>query len=111
MQQSLSARLKVFHADQAFEILCNALPGLGDETNRKISHASLPYLSNDLATKEKDWYEVKKYMERLNLVDASFDINKCYTNSLVPKEAIVWSKLKQDRVQICYSIKKLLVQV
>jgi ABC-type nitrate/sulfonate/bicarbonate transport system substrate-binding protein len=75
--------------DQAFNILCNALPRLrrADETNHKIFHASLPYLSKDLATKEKDWYEVKEYMEELKLIDASsFDIDQCYTNSLVPKE-------------------------
>jgi ABC-type nitrate/sulfonate/bicarbonate transport system substrate-binding protein len=75
--------------DQAFEILCNALPRLRDETNRKIFNASLPYISKELTTKEKDWYEVKEYMESLKLVDASFDIDQCYTNSLVPKEAIV----------------------
>jgi ABC-type nitrate/sulfonate/bicarbonate transport system substrate-binding protein len=75
--------------DQAFEILCNALPRLRDETNHKIFNASLPYISKDLITKEKDWYEVKEYMEGLKLVDASFDIDQCYVNSLVPKEAIV----------------------
>jgi ABC-type nitrate/sulfonate/bicarbonate transport system substrate-binding protein len=77
--------------DQAFEILCNALPRLkkDEKTNRKIFYASLPYVSKDLVTKEKDWYEVKEYMEHLKLVDASsFDINQCYTNSLVPTEAI-----------------------
>ena len=76
--------------DQAFGILCNVLPRLRrDETNRKIFNASLPYLSKDLATKEKDWYEVKEYMEGLKLVDASsFHIDQCYTNSFVPKEAI-----------------------
>lgn len=74
--------------DQAFEILCNALPRLRDETSSKIFHASLPYLSKDLATKEKDWYEVKEYMEGLKLLDASFDIDQCYTNSLVPKEMV-----------------------
>jgi len=74
--------------DQAFEILCNALPKLRDETNSKIFHASLPYISKDLATKEKDWYEVKEYMEHLKLLNAGFDVEQCYTNSLVPKEAI-----------------------
>jgi pyrimidine precursor biosynthesis enzyme len=75
--------------DQAFEILCNVLPRVRNETNRKIFHASLQYLSKDLLTKEKDWYEVKEYMEGLKLLDAaSFDIDQCYTNSLVPKEAI-----------------------
>ena len=77
--------------DQAFEILCNALPRLkkDEKTNRKIFYASLPYVSKDLVTIEKDWYEVKEYMEHLKLVDASsFDINQCYTNSLVPTEAI-----------------------
>jgi ABC-type nitrate/sulfonate/bicarbonate transport system substrate-binding protein len=74
--------------NQAFDVLCNALPRLRrDETNHKIFHASVPYLSKDLGTKEKDWYEVKEYMERLKLIDAnSFDIDQCYTNSLVPKE-------------------------
>lgn len=75
--------------DQAYEVFCNALPKLRDETNNKIFHASLPYLSNDLATKEKDWYEVKEYMENLKLLDASFNIEQCYTNSLVPKEVNV----------------------
>jgi ABC-type nitrate/sulfonate/bicarbonate transport system substrate-binding protein len=75
--------------DQAFEILCNALPRLRHETNHKIFNASLPYISKELTTKEKDWYEVKEYMEGLKLVDASFDTDQCYTNSLVPKEAIV----------------------
>lgn len=74
--------------DQAFELLCNALPRLRDETNRKIFSASLPYLSEDLATKEKDWYEVKEYMEGLKLIDAGFDIEQCYTNSLVPRKTI-----------------------
>ena len=75
--------------NQAFDVVCNALPRLRreEETNHKIFHASLPYLSKDLATKEKDWYEVKEYMEGLKLVDASsFNIDQCYTNSLVPKE-------------------------
>jgi ABC-type nitrate/sulfonate/bicarbonate transport system substrate-binding protein len=75
--------------NQAFEVLCNALPRLkkDEETNHKIFHASVPYLSKDLGTKEKDWYEVKEYMEGLKLIDASsFDIDQCYTNSLVPKE-------------------------
>jgi pyrimidine precursor biosynthesis enzyme len=76
--------------NQAFDVLCNALPKLrrDEETNQKIFHASLPYISKDLGTKEKDWYEVKEYMEGLKLVDAnsSFDIDQCYTNSLVPKE-------------------------
>jgi ABC-type nitrate/sulfonate/bicarbonate transport system substrate-binding protein len=76
--------------NQAFNVLCNALPRLrrDEETNQKIFHASLPYISKDLGTKEKDWYEVKEYMEGLKLVDAnsSFDIDQCYTNSLVPKE-------------------------
>jgi ABC-type nitrate/sulfonate/bicarbonate transport system substrate-binding protein len=75
--------------DQAFDVLCNALPRLrrDEETNHKIFHASVPYLSKDLGTKEKDWYEVKEYMEGLKLIDASsFDIDQCYTNSLVPKE-------------------------
>jgi ABC-type nitrate/sulfonate/bicarbonate transport system substrate-binding protein len=78
--------------DQAFEILCNALPRLkkDEKTNRKIFYASLPYISKDLVTKEKDWYEVKEYMEHLKLVDAasSFDIDQSYTNSVVPKEAV-----------------------
>jgi ABC-type nitrate/sulfonate/bicarbonate transport system substrate-binding protein len=74
--------------DQAFEVLCNTLPSLKDETNRKIFQASLPFISKDLATKEKDWYEVKEYMEHLKLLNAGFDIEQCYTNSLVPKEAI-----------------------
>jgi ABC-type nitrate/sulfonate/bicarbonate transport system substrate-binding protein len=76
--------------DEAFEVLCNALPRLrkDEETNRKIFHASLPYISKDLVTKEKDWYEVKEYMESLKLLNADFDIEQCYTNSLVPKEAM-----------------------
>jgi ABC-type nitrate/sulfonate/bicarbonate transport system substrate-binding protein len=74
--------------DDAFEALCNALPRLRDETNRKIFHASLPFISKDLVTKEKDWYEVKEYMEHLNLVDAGYDIEQTYTNSLAPKKAI-----------------------
>jgi pyrimidine precursor biosynthesis enzyme len=77
--------------DQAFEILCSALPRLkkDEKTNRKIFYASLPYISKDLVTKEKDWYEVREYMERLGLVDASsFDIDQSYTNSVVPKEAV-----------------------
>jgi pyrimidine precursor biosynthesis enzyme len=75
--------------DQAFEILCNVLPRVRNETNHKIFDASLPYLSKDLATKEKDWHEVIEYMDRLKLLDAtSFDIDHCYTNSLAPKEAI-----------------------
>jgi pyrimidine precursor biosynthesis enzyme len=75
--------------DQALEILCNALPRLkkDERTNRKIFYASLPYISKELVTKEKDWYEVKEYMESLKLVDASFDIDRCYTNSLISKEA------------------------
>jgi ABC-type nitrate/sulfonate/bicarbonate transport system substrate-binding protein len=76
--------------DQAFEVLCNALPRLrkDEETSRKIFHASLPYFCKGLATKEKDWNEVKEYMESLKLLlDASsFDIEQCYTNSWVPKE-------------------------
>jgi ABC-type nitrate/sulfonate/bicarbonate transport system substrate-binding protein len=75
--------------NQAFEVLSNVLPRLrrDEETNHKIFHASVPYLSKDLYTKEKDWYEVKEYMEGLKLIDAnSFDIDQCYTNSLVPKE-------------------------
>jgi ABC-type nitrate/sulfonate/bicarbonate transport system substrate-binding protein len=75
--------------DQAFDVLCNALPRLrrDEETNHKIFHESMPYLSKDLSTKEKDWYEVKEYMEGLKLLDAnSFDIDQCYTNSLVPKK-------------------------
>lgn len=74
--------------NQAFDALCNALPRLRrDETNLKIFHESVPYFSKDLSTKEKDWYEVKEYMEGLKLIDASsFDIDQCYTNSLVPKE-------------------------
>jgi ABC-type nitrate/sulfonate/bicarbonate transport system substrate-binding protein len=75
--------------EQAYEVLCNALPRLSNETNRKIFHASLPYISRDLATKEKDWYEVKEYMEHLKLLNAGFDIEQCYTNSLVPQQAIV----------------------
>jgi pyrimidine precursor biosynthesis enzyme len=79
--------------NQAFDILCNALPRLrrDGETNHKIFDASVPYLSKDLCTKEKDWYEVKEYMERLKLIDANsfFDIDQCYTNSLVPKEVTV----------------------
>jgi ABC-type nitrate/sulfonate/bicarbonate transport system substrate-binding protein len=74
--------------DDAFEALCNALPRLRDETNRKIFHASLPFISKDLVTKEKDWYEVKEYMEHLNLLDAGYDIEQTYTNSLAPKKAI-----------------------
>ena len=74
--------------DQAFEILCDALPRLrkDEKTNRKIFYASLPYMSKNLITKEKDWYEVKEYMESLNLIDGSFDIDQSYTNSLVPRE-------------------------
>jgi pyrimidine precursor biosynthesis enzyme len=76
--------------NQAFDVLCNALPRLrrDEETSRKIFYASVPYLSKDLATKEKDWYEVKEYMEGLKLIDVNsfFDIDQCYTNSLVPKE-------------------------
>ena len=74
--------------EQAFEVLCKALPRMRDETSRKIFHASLPYISRDLATKEKDWYEVKEYMEHLKLLNIGFDIEQCYTNSLVPQEAI-----------------------
>ena len=74
--------------DDAFEALCKALPRLRDETNRKIFHASLPFISKDLVTKEKDWYEVKEYMEHLNLLDAGYDIEQTYTNSLAPKKAI-----------------------
>lgn len=73
--------------DQAYEVLCKALPKMRNDTNRKIFHASLPYISKDLATKEKDWYEVKEYMEHLKLLNAGFDIERCYTNSLVSKEA------------------------
>jgi pyrimidine precursor biosynthesis enzyme len=80
--------------NQAFDVLCNALPRLrkDEETNHKIFHASISYLSKDLSTKEKDWYEVKEYMEGLKLVDANssfFDIDQCYTNSLVTKEITV----------------------
>jgi ABC-type nitrate/sulfonate/bicarbonate transport system substrate-binding protein len=74
--------------DEAFEVLCKALPKMKDEATRKIFHASLPYISKDLVTKEKDWYEVKEYMEHLQLLNKGFDIEQCYTNSLVPKEAI-----------------------
>jgi ABC-type nitrate/sulfonate/bicarbonate transport system substrate-binding protein len=74
--------------DEAFQVLCKALPKMKDEANRKIFHASLPYISKDLATKEKDWYEVKEYMEHLQLLNKGFDIDQCYTNLLVPKEAI-----------------------
>lgn len=75
--------------DEAFEVLCKALPRLRDETNRKIFDASLPYISKDLTTLEKDWYEVKEYMESLKLLNVSFDIEQCYTNSLMPKQAAI----------------------
>lgn len=79
-------------SDQAFEVLCNAQPRLrkDEETSRKIFHASLQYFSKDLATKEKEWNEVKEHMESLKplvYAGSSFDIEQCYTNSLVPKEA------------------------
>jgi len=80
--------LTLHEPDQAFNLLCNALPRLKDETNHRIFHASLPYVAKDLATKEKDWYEVKEYMQGLKLLDSNFDVDKCYTNSLVPRSII-----------------------
>lgn len=63
---------------------------------RMIFDASLPYISKDLATKEKDWYEVKEYMEHLRLLNASFDIDQCYTNELVKEAAAIVQSSAQE---------------
>lgn len=71
--------------EEAFELLCELKPQLRTETYKKIFIRTLPFFSRTLINVERDWNKVCKYGKHLAILDQSFDIHACYTNSFLPK--------------------------
>jgi ABC-type nitrate/sulfonate/bicarbonate transport system substrate-binding protein len=70
--------------DEAYELLCQAKPGLRTSMYHTIFTRTLPFFSRNLLNVDRDWNKVGRYARHLGVVDELFDIGSCYTNDLLP---------------------------
>lgn len=78
--------------EEAYELLCQIKPQLRTPMYHKIFIHSLPFFSRNIANVPRDWEKVSRYCRHLGIIDESFDLNNCYTNSLLPEAP--WSDLQ-----------------
>lgn len=70
--------------DKAYELLCQAKPGLRTAMYQTIFNRTLPFFSRNLLNIDRDWAKVGRYARHLGVVDDTFGIGSCYTNELLP---------------------------
>jgi ABC-type nitrate/sulfonate/bicarbonate transport system substrate-binding protein len=71
--------------DDAFELLCQAMPRLRTPLYRKIFNRTLPFYSRTLLNVDRDWNKVGRYTKHLGIIPADFQIEDLYTNDHVPQ--------------------------
>ena len=71
--------------DEAYELLCQNKPNLRTHLYQTIFTRTLPFFSRALLNIDRDWNKVGRYTKHLNIVDDTFDISQCYTNSFLPE--------------------------
>lgn len=80
------AALTTENPDEAYERICQIKPALRTSLYKRVFMRTLPFFSRNLINVERDWNKVAAYARHLDLIDESFDITTCYTNSLLPRE-------------------------
>lgn len=70
--------------DKAYELLCQSKPMLRTPMYQTIFTRTLPFFSRTLLNIDRDWNKVGRFAKHLGVIDDAFDINDCYTNSLLP---------------------------
>ncbi|KTD21422.1 thiamine biosynthesis protein NMT-1 [Legionella lansingensis] len=70
--------------DEAYELLCQAQPGLRTPMYKTIFTRTLPFFSRNLLNVERDWGKVGSYCKHLGIIDDSFNVASCYTNEWLP---------------------------
>lgn len=70
--------------EKAYDILCQQKPQLRTNMYHTIFIHTLPFFSRNLFNVERDWNKVGRYAQHLGIIDQSFDLDKCYINTLLP---------------------------
>lgn len=73
------------HPEDAYELICQAKPLLRTPMYQNIFMRTLPFFSRTLHNIDRDWQKVGRYAKHLRIIDNTFDITQCYTNSLLPE--------------------------
>ena len=71
--------------EKAWELLCQNIPRLRNDTFRKIYISCLPYFSRDLVNVDRDWNKVGRYAQELGITDESMQVDSCYSNEYLPE--------------------------
>ncbi len=72
------------YPDDAYRVLCEALPNMNNAMQAKIFKYTLPYFSRGLHNVDRDWLKVHGYTHRLDIHDGDLPLSDIYTNDYIP---------------------------
>lgn len=78
--------LIIQNPEEARDILTHALPKINSKSNRRVFFHTLPIFLRNLMNVKRDWEKVYQYTKHLGLYSNELELNKYYTNNLLPEK-------------------------